>query len=317
MNITSVVVTFNRLALLKECIAGLRKQTVPLHEVIVVNNGSSDGTAEWLAEQQGLTVVTQGNLGGAGGQYKGISKALDNGADWLWLMDDDAEPYPDALEKMVPWLDADNVAATACAVIDNNGKIAAVHRGEFNYRRLTTEFGCIPVPDADYTRESISVGYATFVGIMVNSRAIQRAGLPKKELFLHFDDIEYSLRLREYGKILLVPGSKILHKENASNHFFLKRVYGKERMRIKYEKLWLRYFVIRNVVWGVNHYYGRHWDTPLVLANYYLRNILGILLFDDHKKRRIRFFTCAFRDGLSARFENSYDYINGRTGLYS
>src|SRR5579859_6477154 len=102
MNITAVVVTFNRLSLLKECIAGLKRQTVSLQEIIVVNNGSSDGTAGWLAGEEGLHVITQENLGGAGGQHTGIGRAMEHGADWIWLMDDDAEPYPDALEKLLP-----------------------------------------------------------------------------------------------------------------------------------------------------------------------------------------------------------------------
>jgi rhamnopyranosyl-N-acetylglucosaminyl-diphospho-decaprenol beta-1,3/1,4-galactofuranosyltransferase len=316
MKIAAVVVTFNRLTLLKECIRGLRQQTVPVQEIIVVNNGSSDGTDVWLAEQEGLTVVTQGNLGGSGGQYTGIGKAMEGEADWIWLMDDDAEPYPDALEKLLPFLNPDRVAAAACSVIDNAGEVCLVHRGTFDYHRLTTDYGCQPNPANDYGRPSVSVGYATFVGIIVNSRAIKKIGLPKKEFFLHFDDIEYSLRLQQYGDIILVPGSRILHKENASNHFFLKKVFGKQRTRIKYEKLWLRYFVIRNVVWGVKEYYGKKWDVPFVLAKYYLRSVFGILLFDDHKMRRIGFFTSAFKDGLSGRFENSYDYINSRTGLY-
>ena len=317
MKITAVVVTFNRLALLKECISGLKRQTVPVQEIIIVNNGSSDGTDVWLATQEGLTVVTQENLGGAGGQHTGIGVAIDHGADWLWLMDDDAEPFADALEQLLPFLDADSIAAAACSVIDNDGKISVVHRGEFDYRRLMTEFGCKPAAASEYDKSSFQIGYATFVGIVVNRKAIAQIGLPKKEFFLHFDDIEYSLRLGTYGRIVLVPGSRILHKENASNHFFTKKVFGKERVRIKYEKLWMRYFVVRNVVWGVKEYYGKRWDMKLVLGMYYVKTIFGILLFDDHKRRRIAFFTSAFRDGLAAHFENSYDYINRRTRLYA
>jgi len=316
MKITAVVVTFNRLALLKECIAGLKRQTVPLAEIIVVNNGSSDGTDGWLAGEQGLTVVTQGNLGGSGGQHTGIGKAMEGNPDWVWLMDDDAEPYPDALEKLLPFLDADSIAAAATSVIDRDGKLQLVHRGEYDYRRLTKEYGCRPVSESEYNKTSVPVGYATFVGIIVNAKAIKAIGLPKKELFLHFDDIEYSLRLSRFGRIVLVPGSRMLHKENASTHFYIKQVLGKPRVRVKYEKLWLRYFVIRNVIWGVKEYHGKKWDTPLVLANYYLRSVLGILLFDDHKWKRIVFLNSAFRDGLSAHFENSYEYINGRTRLY-
>ncbi len=49
---------------------------------------------------------------------------------------------------------------------------------------------------------------------------------------------------------------------------------------------------------------------------YYIRSVSGILLFDDHKRKRIVFLTRAMKDGLSAKFENGYAYINGRTKLY-
>ena len=65
MKIIAVVVTYNRLSLLKRNLDCLR-QNKPLSSIIVVNNGSTDGTAEWLAEQQDVMVLTQANVGGAG-----------------------------------------------------------------------------------------------------------------------------------------------------------------------------------------------------------------------------------------------------------
>jgi rhamnopyranosyl-N-acetylglucosaminyl-diphospho-decaprenol beta-1,3/1,4-galactofuranosyltransferase len=316
MRLTAVIVTYNRLELLKECIVSLRQQTYPLSEIIVVNNNSSDGTYEWLQTQTNLTIINQDNLGGSGGQYTGIKTALGHKADWVWCMDDDAMPYPDALEKMIPHCTDESIAALACSVIENNGKISLVHRGFYNYKSLIKDFGCQPLPVAQYQHKFVEIEFATFVGIMINGKAAIKIGLPKKELFLHFDDIEYSLRLNTYGKVLLIPDSKILHKENASNHFFTKKVLGRNRIRIKYEKLWLRYYAVRNVTWGVKKYYGVKWDLNLILAAYYLKSIIGILLFDDHKIERMRFFTCAFKDGLSSKFHNGYEYIVNRTRIY-
>ena len=319
MKITAVVVTYNRLDLLKECIQSLREQTRPLDEIVVVNNSSTDGTDLWLKTQAGLTVIRQDNLGGSGGQYTGMRVAVEHEADWIWSMDDDAAPYPDALGQLMPYTGPDPrgpIAALSTAVIENSGKISYIHRGFFNYKRIARDFGCTPAAAGEYTKPVVEIGYATFVGILVNARAIATIGLPKKEMFIHFDDIEYSLRLKQYGRILLVPSSRILHKENASNHFYFKRVFGKDRVRIRFDKLWARYYGIRNLSWGVKEYYGKKWDTPLVLAWYFVRSAGGILLFDDHKLKRIAFLRAAMRDGLSSRFENGYDYINHKTKLY-
>ena len=74
MNITAVVVTFNRKELLKKNIEALRRQK-ELTTILVVNNGSTDGTAEWLDSQSDLLVIHQSNVGGSGGFYTGIDAA--------------------------------------------------------------------------------------------------------------------------------------------------------------------------------------------------------------------------------------------------
>src|ERR1700693_3664837 len=100
-DVCAVVVTHDRLLLLQECIQAIQEQTHKVCEIIVVDNGSSDGTAEWLAGQQKLTVISQANLGGAGGFNAGIRKAHDRGADWIWCLDDDTIPQADCLEKLL------------------------------------------------------------------------------------------------------------------------------------------------------------------------------------------------------------------------
>ena len=104
MKIAAVVVTYNRIILLKECIKVLRHQTRRLDEIIVVNNSSTDGTLEWLNLQKDLKTITQENSGSAGGQHPGIKIAYENGYDWIWCMDDDCFPEVNALEKLCEFI---------------------------------------------------------------------------------------------------------------------------------------------------------------------------------------------------------------------
>ena len=103
--ITAVVVTFNRCDLLVRCIEFLRKQTIGLNSIIVVNNGSTDGTKEWLDTQADLDIIHQENVGGSGGFYRGIEHAYKKGFDWIWCMDDDVYPEPDCLENLLKQYD--------------------------------------------------------------------------------------------------------------------------------------------------------------------------------------------------------------------
>ena len=99
--ICAVVVTCNRLELLKKCIYCLRSQTVKPDEILLIDNGCTDGTTDWLATQANLTVISQENTGSSGGFYEGFKSAYEKGYDWIWAMDDDAFPEKSCLENLI------------------------------------------------------------------------------------------------------------------------------------------------------------------------------------------------------------------------
>jgi GT2 family glycosyltransferase len=104
IKVNCVIVTYNRIALLKECITAALSQTFSIYKIIIVNNASTDGTADYLKslDKQRFEVITcNKNTGGAGGFNIGIKKSLEIGADWTWVMDDDTIPFQDALELLV------------------------------------------------------------------------------------------------------------------------------------------------------------------------------------------------------------------------
>ena len=99
--VLNVIVTYNRLNDLKVCIENVKGQTYKNLDILVVNNGSTDGTTEYLAAQTDIKVINQNNLGGAGGFYAGMKYMMDNGYDWLWMMDDDGVPDSNQLETLL------------------------------------------------------------------------------------------------------------------------------------------------------------------------------------------------------------------------
>ena len=100
----AVVVTYNRKELLKECIDSLLKQEGAACDIIVVDNASSDGTAELVRDEYNIPKViytnTGANLGGAGGFQYGVKKAVLLGYEYVWIMDDDTLPQSTALDKL-------------------------------------------------------------------------------------------------------------------------------------------------------------------------------------------------------------------------
>lgn len=202
MEITVVVVTYNRLSLLKENIEALRAQKGATCKILVIDNHSTDGTKEYLQGGQCADVEVlslEENLGGAGGFFYGMKKAYEDGADAVWIMDDDTIPYEDALDKL---LEADkklnhNYGFLASDVrwIDGSPCVMnQVHRIEKNletYDRIDT---------------------ATFVSLLIPKETVVNIGLPIKEYFIWGDDKEYTLRASDYRPCYFVPDSLVTHK---------------------------------------------------------------------------------------------------------
>jgi GT2 family glycosyltransferase len=216
--IAVIVVTFNRLELLKRCIGSIRKQSRIPDEIIVINNNSMDGTTEWLSRQADLTVITQKNSGSAGGQHTGIKTAFERGFNWFWCMDDDCFAKEDALEKL---LELKNPAFNVrnCLVIDIKDQTRlAFGLYDFVAKKyfLKTE---------DFLGE-YHVGVPNFfVGSLINRDVVSKAGLPFKDFFIRGDEIEYALRIQGLGiKCATIFSSVIFHNYERNilidNRFF-------------------------------------------------------------------------------------------------
>ncbi len=92
--ISVIIPTFNRINLLKETVDSVRNQSFREFEIIVVNDGSTDGTGEWLRDQTDLRAIEQTNLGIATARNNGAAAAK---GDWLAFLDHDDLWAPDKL----------------------------------------------------------------------------------------------------------------------------------------------------------------------------------------------------------------------------
>ncbi|MEW6655473.1 MAG: glycosyltransferase family 2 protein [Aquificota bacterium] len=332
-SVCAVVVTYNRKNLLIECLEALQKQTRPIQGIYLIDNASTDGTPELLLEKGyiseqppqnlkepwekefSVTNFTDGNsiklhyvrmhenTGGAGGFYEGVKRGYEKGYDWLWLMDDDAEPKEDALEILSLYFKNNDVVGLAGSVLLPDGNIAIYHRGKINLKDIFPLIQ-IPLNLKEYQKQVIEIDMASFVGLLVKRDAIENIGFPKKEFFIHHDDVEYCIRLRTIGKILLIPNSVILHKEAAKARME-KSFLGRKSMRIEFNKFWLSYYGMRNLVWLGKQYSENELLFYMQMIKNLIRLLVGVILFDDNKTLRIRLILEAYKNGLIGNFDNS------------
>jgi len=225
--VAAVVVTYNRLEDLKKCLDSLRGQSHQLDAIFVINNGSTDGTDQWLATQSDLIIVTQANLGGAGGFATGIDTAYQAGYDWLWCMDDDCLAAPDALEKLMNAPNIGPCIKNSVSVSNQNHEELAffVDRPNRSYRKV-----------ADMEPFDLVYGVAFFFnGTLVSSEVVKNIGLPDKKLFIWGDEVEYMTRAQKMGyPVVTVPSSRFYHPPSF------------DRNGIPWPGAWKQYYAVRN-----------------------------------------------------------------------
>ncbi len=325
--VCAVVVTYNRKDLLLECLKSLREQTLPLDAIYIVDNASTDDTSELLLNEgyikekppQELEKVWEReynvdnlvdnekielhyvrmhkNTGGAGGFNEGMRRAYEKGFEWLWIMDDDSEPKNDALGLLAKHFEKKDILAFANTVKTPDGIILLHTRGNLNINNISA-FIQNPLDNESYLENNL-IDFASFVGLMINREIIKKVGLPEKNFFIHHDDAEYCLRIKKVSPILLVSDSIVFHKLNNLDEI------SEDNRRVSYDRLWILYYGRRNLIWLINQYSTNKLYFYYATLRNYLLDIGGIVLFDDHKYRRIHFFTESYLDGLKGKFDNN------------
>lgn len=281
--VIAVVVTYNRLALLSECITALRNQTRPLDAILVINNGSTDGTEAWLQSQEDVIYHTQKNIGGAGGFSTAIQMGYQKGYEWIWCMDDDGAPKENALEHLLA-AEQKELTLLNCAVIDKTDKRSFVWNTG-GYKTIDEVPGNIIE----------GIGHP-FNGTFINRRIIERVGVPKANFFLWGDETEYYYRIVKRNNIPVATVANSIHYHPATA-FSLKKDWN-------YIADWKMYFYVRNRF----HIHQTKFANKFLALLHYSCFILAfagvIMLFQKTDKlKKISFIMWPVTDA----FKNNFD----------
>ncbi len=230
--IAAVVVTFNRLELLKKVIGGICSQTHQLDAIIVVNNSSSDGTAEWLGEQADVKTITQENLGSSGGQFAGSKAAYELGFDYIWIMDDDVVAENDCLDILFQNIDKYDIV---CPLRYNAGEPYLNDVVKLNMTNPFKSIWAKVISKADIAKPFVAIEGFTFEGPLFSRQVFENIGFPEKGFFIYADDTEFSVRS-------LKAGLKAVLATNARLDRLIPPLPDKTDFS------WKHYYLIRNLI---------------------------------------------------------------------
>jgi GT2 family glycosyltransferase len=296
LSIASVTTSFNAAKVLPRQIEALLKQTMPLDEIVVVDNGSTDGTVELLQclYPQVTLLRMPTNAGAAGGWAEGLRyAALEKRHDWIWNLDDDSVPGENALEKLISGagdiLDDPQLGMLAPLPVHlETGKSYPPLLWRDGFRRPPSQVFQQPVWFADAVIAS---------GCLVRRDVAHAVGLPPADFFMDIFDFAYCLQVRKAGyKIAVINTCPFSHTIGDAHEI---RLLGRKTFWAEHAP-WREYYKTRNLTYLICRLYPST-AAKAFLVKTLFRQFSIVVLFHRQRFKAALKMVQGFVDGRAAK----------------
>jgi rhamnopyranosyl-N-acetylglucosaminyl-diphospho-decaprenol beta-1,3/1,4-galactofuranosyltransferase len=247
VSVAVAAVTFDRPRELAVLLSAINSQTAPVASICLVDSGTVPAR-EVAEEHHNVDYVrSEANLGGAGGFSLAVLKAVASGAEWIWMMDDDAEPADtECLATLIREAEARDLEAVVPLVVapGHPDRLSFFFRldGKVTHDRAALEkVGFLP-QDGHF-----------FNGALIRSDVFFKVGLPDMRLFIRGDEVDFTIRLRKAGiRFGTVTTAAISHPHAFSE---TQHVFGPRWHVIVPESAFKRYYYYRNRGYLIRRYF--------------------------------------------------------------
>jgi GT2 family glycosyltransferase len=280
-------VTHNRARLLREALAAIAAQSRRPDTLVVVDNASSDQTADILRNEFPDAIVLRfsENQGSSGGYHAGIRHACRLGCDWVWTLDDDTIAEPDTLRNLLAAADSfptDNTPSiVASKVVWTDGSMHPMNVQKPKLYDAESQFLAA-------MHGTMSIRFSSFVSMLIRTDSIRRHGLPVAGYFMWNDDVEFSARILRDELGVVAPKSVVCHKTTAA-HEPGTSADGKY------------FYEIRNKIWLMRHSSAFNRAEKWWMARSLVRRTWGYLRRNRFSRVAIRAVMQGIWTGMTSR----------------
>ncbi|HTV28535.1 MAG TPA: glycosyltransferase [Xanthobacteraceae bacterium] len=212
MRILGHLTTFNDAAVIDQALDAVRQQSRPLDAIVLVDNASTDGTLDRIFSNDVTVIRNSTNLGVSKAIGIGFARAMEQKFDWIWVLDPDSVPEPDALSNLLAFFETlapperEKVCFLGCRLANATGGEADHHP------HLLTASG------VDRLSIDAAVGHCQcdcfiWSGSLFRVPAVARIGLPSANYFIDMGELEYGYRARVLGFFSYIVFSSVLHQD--------------------------------------------------------------------------------------------------------
>lgn len=215
--VSIVILNWNNYQDSKECLQSLKRVTYPNYEVVLVDNGSTDGSDRKLKKEfpQCKFIQTGANLGFSGGCNAGVKYALENGTNYILLLNNDTIVKEDFLEPLVKAAESNKEIGIVGGKAYYYNEPNRIHMAgaKIDWLRATYKrYGAGQIDKGQFDK-SKEVGFTSAYFMLVKRKVFEKIGLLSEQYFLGMEECDFGVRAARKGyKFYYVPDSVIWHK---------------------------------------------------------------------------------------------------------
>lgn len=215
--VTVIVLNWNGLGDTLECLASLSSLNYPRYRILVVDNGSTDGSPAVIRERfPNVEVIETGkNLGYAEGNNVGVRYALQNGADYVFIVNNDTKFHPEILARLVETAEVNPRSGAVGPKIYYHSSPQRIWfaGGVINWQQgFTCNLGA-DQEDRGQFEEVQPVDFLAGCALLIKRETWERVGPFDPRFFMYWEEVDWCVRARRaHYELLLVPEARMWHK---------------------------------------------------------------------------------------------------------
>jgi hypothetical protein len=212
-----LILNYNGKETLKQCLQSVYQLNYPDFEVVVIDNDSKDGSIEEAKHlfSRAHFIKNDKNLGFAAGNNIGIRFALEKGADYVWLVNNDAKVEKDTLSKLIDAGEQRPKAGILSPLIlHTQTKNIWFGKGIIDWATMKTLHISPPTLLQSFTSE-----YICGCAMLIKKEVFRTIGLLNEKYFLYYEDADFSVKASRAGfELWTIPTAHVLHSEASVNN---------------------------------------------------------------------------------------------------
>jgi GT2 family glycosyltransferase len=304
INKTAVIlVNWNSYALTRDCLLSLQQVPPDDWDVILVDNQSADGSGRQLEKEfPNLTYLqAPGNLGFAGGNNLALRYAIAKGYQYTLLLNNDTTVAPDFLTHLKYYLDVHpDVGAVQPLIHCAEPPEEIWNAGSYFIHFLGQPVIRKKISADRKNNQALEVEWITGCAFMVRTDILKKTGLLSEKMFMYFEDVDLSFRIRQQGySLAMLPTSKIWHVGGMSNRQKQKNAEG-------YVNPIVHYLNSRNRIWLMKKHIPLYFFPTVLL--YHLIYFSGLLVYFMFRLRREKIWAVlkGIREGITDNLTHEF-----------